>query len=144
MKRSSMVAAILVGMFASCDTIKPVTDKGNVSEQLRKNGWVLTQINNTNLNPVPAKEISLNFNTLNTISGNGGCNTYGGQYMISGTKAIKFTSVYSTKMACDNLEQENAYFQALNNADAYELEGNTLRLMKGSQEILEFNSREKQ
>ena len=134
------VAAIVV--FTACNSVKPVTGTSS-SDVLKGKTWVLTQINNAALTKSPAREIVLNFNNLNTISGNGGCNTYGGQYLVSGNNELKFSSVYSTKMACESLDLENIYFESINNTRSFEVTGNTLRLLNGTQELLEFAGKSK-
>lgn len=62
--------------------------------------------------------------------GFGGCNTYGVAYQIEGQN-ISFESITSTKVACTKdgvTEQEQQYFQALESAGTYELQGNQLRI----------------
>jgi heat shock protein HslJ len=65
------------------------------------------------------------------LSGNGGCNSYGGAYTMEGDKGFKAGPVMSTKMACmsgDGNKQESAYFDTLGRADSYRITGNTLML----------------
>ncbi len=62
------------------------------------------------------------------IGGNGGCNTYGGNLEVTGSK-IDITNVFSTMMACEeSLAQEQAFFAALENADSYEIVDGVLQL----------------
>jgi putative lipoprotein len=65
-----------------------------------------------------------------TISGSGGCNSYGGSYSIMGG-SLRFDNTYNTLMACTDatvMEQESAYTQALVKVGSYHLEGDTLAL----------------
>lgn len=62
-----------------------------------------------------------------SLGGNGGCNTYGGEYSIK-AKRLKIKNVISTQMACDNSENENRYFKVLNNATRFTLKSGELIL----------------
>jgi heat shock protein HslJ len=101
--------------------------------------WVLTSLNGTS--PIEDKEISLRFGEEN-IDGSGGCNTYGGSYSASGEN-LSLNDVYWTEMACMEpegiMEQEQDYFQVLNAAVSYRLEGDRLVLYdKAGTQVLEF------
>jgi hypothetical protein len=63
-------------------------------------------------------------------AGTGGCNGYSGSYQVEGN-SISFGAITSTKMACADsqmTEQEGRYFQALETASEYELNGDQLRI----------------
>ena len=74
-------------------------------------------------------------------SGSGGCNSYSGSYRAEGSK-ISFDTV--TKRACVNApltEQEGRYFQALESASEYVVEGDQLRITyDGGSGVLIFES----
>lgn len=76
---------------------------------------------------------TLTFNDDNKISGNGGCNSFGGKASFDGAK-LKFSDVFSTMMACEQpkMEQEAAFLAALAKAASYTVEGGTLTLLDGS------------
>ncbi len=62
--------------------------------------------------------------------GTGGCNSYGGTYQVE-TDIISFSQIIRTEMACADervTEQEQCYFQALESAGRYELDGNQPRI----------------
>jgi hypothetical protein len=62
--------------------------------------------------------------------GTGGCNAYGGTYQVEAGN-ISFDQLVRTEMACADermTEQEQRYFQALESANRYELDGNQLRI----------------
>ena len=69
-----------------------------------------------------------------TISGSGGCNSFGGSYSIFGN-SLRFGEMRSTLIACLDtaaMDQESAYLQALGAVESYRLDGDTLTLEGGS------------
>jgi heat shock protein HslJ len=73
------------------------------------------------------------------VSGKGGCNGYGGSAEIRGD-AVKFSAIFSTKMACmadGVMHQEQHYFDVLQGATRGELRGDTL-VLSGERGTLEF------
>tara|TARA_R100001143_G_scaffold63604_1_gene73779 strand:- start:39474 stop:40160 length:687 start_codon:yes stop_codon:yes gene_type:complete len=69
----------------------------------------------------------------NRISGNGGCNQFNGNYEIKSDNGISFDDIASTKMACDQMEIENKFFNALEEANTYTLTHDTLSLNQSDQ-----------
>lgn len=85
--------------------------------------------------------VSLTFSD-STFTGSGGCNSINGKYTLKGT-SIKFSDVISTKMACDRLEQEDAFLQLLQyTVSAYTVTQNVLWLRDGASNIV-FHGRKK-
>lgn len=68
---------------------------------------------------LPEKVITLNI-SKNKIGGNGGCNSYGGNFLQKG-KTVKFSQILSTKMWCDNSPTESQYLNALGKSVNYKL-----------------------
>lgn len=62
----------------------------------------------------------------NRIEGNGGCNRFNGRYMIMSDNRISISEIASTKMACEQMDIENKFFGALERADYYTLNHDTL------------------
>jgi len=71
----------------------------------------------------------LTFNQDGTVTGNSGCNGFGGNYKVDGDK-ITFDQITSTLMACDEarMAQESAVHQVLTDTATYKIEGSTLML----------------
>ena len=99
--------------------------------------WKATGINNgkgavssTNLTDA----VDATFDTNGGISGSGGCNSYNGQYAVSGSNSMKITNVAATKKICpdDVMAIETEYLAALANVATYELSGHTLTLRDSS------------
>ena len=77
-----------------------------------------------------------------TFSGRGGCNNMRGKFSVKGT-SIRFNSVSSSKMACDNLDKENAFFNLLENRiSEYTYKGDELLLRDGAANVV-FECRRK-
>ena len=74
-------------------------------------------------------EARLTYNEDGTLTGNSGCNGFGGNYTVEGDQ-ITFSEINSTLMACDDprMEQEDAVHQVLTDTASFKIEGNTLTL----------------
>jgi heat shock protein HslJ len=82
------------------------------------------------------QNVSIVFGADTSFTGKAPCNNMGGVYTLKGT-SVKFSGVYTTKMACDRLEAETAFMELLQNrVSAYSVSGNTLKLMDGSSNIV--------
>jgi heat shock protein HslJ len=109
---------ILLGLTA-CSSVGEGSLAGKV--------WVLESLNNAS--PVENTTITAEFTPDGKVSGSGGCNSYSGGYRAS-ANSIQFEPVASTMMACDQpiMDQEQAYFQALNAAKRFSIQGDQLTL----------------
>jgi heat shock protein HslJ len=115
---------------------------GNGAAQPGLNGtsWDLVQINGqpvlTDTHP------SLGFEN-GQASGNGSCNSLGGDFTVKGSK-LTFGPLMSTMMACfpqETMDQEQAYFSALSATASYRLDGSRLTLLDAAGYVLaEFTS----
>ena len=71
-----------------------------------------------------------------TFAGNGGCNKISGKFSVKGS-SIKFSSIATTRMACDNLDKENSFLNLLENrVSEYTYNGNELLLRDGASNIV--------
>src|SRR6266498_534732 len=90
--------------------------------------WKLTSVNGKA--PLAGSKVTLKFEN-GKISGSSGCNSYGGEYSIQGGK-LTVTNVVSTEMACMDpagvMDQEAAFFKAINEAAGYQISGNRLEV----------------
>jgi len=98
-----------------------------------ENGTVMPVLNNT--------EVSLRFENESRITGSAGCNSYFGQYSISGN-TLAVSQLGSTEMYCTEpgvMDQESRYLTVLGSVAAFTLENDQLALSDASgQEILQF------
>jgi heat shock protein HslJ len=82
---------------------------------------------------VAGSQVSLEFLPDGTLSGNAGCNSFGGQYTLDGDQ-LSVKEVNSTLMACDNqdvMAQETRFLDALKQASAYQIAGDQLTITTG-------------
>jgi heat shock protein HslJ len=74
------------------------------------------------------------------VNGKAACNTYNGAYQVDGDR-ISFGPLMSTMMACEPaaMDQETGYLAALEMADTFEVQGESLKILDQHGEIvLEF------
>lgn len=93
----------MLGLLAACATI-------GGGDPLAGSAWQLQRIDGT---AIPAEvNITIAF-ADGQVSGNGGCNSYGGNYQVQ-SSAITFDQVMMTAMACigPGGDTEGAYMQA--------------------------------
>lgn len=80
-------------------------------------------------------DITLNFDAQkNQFEGIAGCNQYGGEYTLNGS-ALTTGSIFQTEMYCNDeavMQQERDYLQALQAAEQFEIDSNTLTITGGS------------
>ena len=78
---------------------------------------------------VPDVETSIEFVEMGRLSGNVGCNGFGGDYTVDGD-TIKFDQVMSTMMFCEGPvgDQETTTFNALHESATFTLEGDKLTI----------------
>jgi putative lipoprotein len=116
--------------------VDPTASTG--SYDLAGTSWVLTDLGGAGV--VGDTRVTLDFAGNGRATGNGSCNRYFSTVEISGS-SIRFGAVGSTRMACATAVslQEIKYFQALEAANRFTLEGGTLSIYGGeSRDPLRF------
>ena len=106
-------AALLFG----CSTSAP---------SLANTNWSLVSINGQP--PIAGRALTLSFQADGQLVGDSGCNSYGGQYHVSGS-SIAITQLVSTLRACAEQplnDQEAAFQKALGEATQISLSGKQL------------------
>lgn len=80
----------------------------------------------------------------NRLQATGGCNGLGGTYELKESNRVSFSQMIGTLMACENMEVENGLKRALESADSYHIQGDTLQLFRARMAPLaKFVSKEK-
>lgn len=91
--------------------------------------WIVISLNDTQVatSVVP----TVMFTEEGVVSGEAGCNTFGGTYTTDESNGIVLSDVTTTLMACDDeaiMSQETALLEGMQQTTLYLLEGNTLTL----------------
>jgi heat shock protein HslJ len=108
--------------------------------------WILTSMATGEDSPAitPTTAINLTIRDDGTLTGNGGCNSYSGPYMVEGTttlygRSITIGPVISTQMYCRaTSEQEGMYFQILQSTSSYSIDDDHLILRTNGNIFLIF------
>ncbi len=134
MKKTIFIyCSLIVFLFVASCVSKPAGSDTGSNDDITGKTWKLTEINGQ---PIQLKNPGANpYFKLNTAdmryTGNGGCNGVSGTFELKpGAMRIKFNQGMSTMIACDDLETEKAFVNALLTADNYSVNGNTLTLNK--------------
>jgi heat shock protein HslJ len=116
------------GDIAKMDAAKVSTTDNNITEKY----WKLVELygQKVTANKNQKKEPHFILKVKDTrITGSGNCNSFTGSYELSGMNRIKISQIASTMMACINdMETEVEFFRALESADNYYVNGDTLQL----------------
>ena len=114
-----------------------------VTHDLEGSRWVLVRIGDRPVMPIegrPEPYIVLQA-TTKQVAGHAGCNRLSGGYTIDGD-ALRLSEMLTTRMACPELETENAFLNALETVARWKLMDNQLLLLdKSGTAILQLESR---
>lgn len=107
------------------------------TSELYEKEWKLSELNGKAvvLDTTFQKYPHLIFQNENRLSGNLGCNGFGGNIEFEVGNTIKISDIIATQMACPNLEVEQDFLDVLNNAKSYTVENNVLTLSNNKKEI---------
>ncbi|MEP7087404.1 MAG: YbaY family lipoprotein [Gemmatimonadota bacterium] len=107
-------------------------------ERLAGSSWVLQDLVGDRV--VADTRVTLDFDASGKVTGNGSCNRYFATVDISG-ETIRFGAVGATRMACATAVslQEIRYFEALEAANRFEIEGNSLSIYGSARRPLRFS-----
>ncbi len=152
MRRRTAIIALLVaivlvaaaGVFAAARTAA-----GPAS--LTDRTWTLTHLTRDGQDHqlVSSHPVTLRFRSRDReVVGSGGCNSYGGSYLVIGN-SLRITDLAMTLMACIDattfqtdssvMDQESSFMQALGEIESYRLDGDTLTLQgSGGRTVLVF------
>lgn len=91
--------------------------------------WIVISLSDTQVATSVVPTVS--FTEAGVVSGEAGCNTFGGTYTTDESSGIVFSDVTTTLMACDDeaiMSQETALLEGMQQTTLYLIEGNTLTL----------------
>ena len=123
------IAALALVAAAAC---------GRADLPLENTQWKLVELDGET-NPAFAEEGTFTF-SLNgeSITGVGACNRFFGGYELSQPNGFELGMMGMTRMACPNMELEDAFVRMLDDADAYSIDGDVLMLLCNGEKRAEF------
>lgn len=99
---------------------------------LEGTSWSLVEVNGQ---PVLAGSAPTLVFEADRAGGNGSCNTFGGEYKAENGK-LSFGPIFSTLMYCEDfMDQESAYFAALEEASGYQIRGGKLQILNAEGQV---------
>lgn len=123
--------------FARLTKLPPVVDPP-IAVGLEDRRWVLESIGSRKT-PAAIKGVFVNFDSAKkSAGGNSGCNVFGGEYAVSGSR-IRIREIVSTMRACiedDRMKIEREFLDALREADRFEIRDGRLFLSRGRELLL--------
>ncbi len=129
-KRLWLLAVIITALLAGC-----AAGSDSSAAQITGREWTLVQINGSAA--ITSAKVTLTLED-GQASGSSGCNSYGGQYTVSGDK-LSFKQTVQTMMACvdnDIMAQESAYGKALAQVTSYQVSNGQLELKNSAGEVV--------
>ena len=123
------ILLFLVTILAAAGFMLSACSKSTTEANLAGTSWTLVSYGPAD-NQTPAAvgvQTNLDFSKEDKISGNLGCNGFGGKYRVKGGEIV-FDQLISTMMACPEprMTQENTAFKVLNGTVQYTLDAGTL------------------
>ena len=98
--------------------------------------WKLVELNGAEVKPGEGKELHMILRGGDQVAGYAGCNQFTGSVTVNGD-GLAFGPMASTRRMCaDVMAQEDAYLQALESAQRYEISGEDLAIENANGEIV--------
>jgi heat shock protein HslJ len=116
-----LALAVVLGACNGFGTaVEPPTSQGEPLPDLEGTEWVLTSLRGES--PAEGAAVTLAFFPDQYLEGDAGCNSYGADYVASGSE-FEIPVIHRTNSACDLpdsvMQQEAVYFEALESIAAY-------------------------
>lgn len=109
-----------------------------INSKLQTGKWQLEKLNGAAITLADTRQVTLEINAeSSSAAGQAPCNRYSCSYDQDNEK-IKFGTITSTKMACDDLGKESEYYSMLKDATKFIITGDKLTLFNGSKAVAEF------
>ena len=98
---------------------------------LAKTNWKLIELNGKKVRQKGDKAYFIKLNSNDgKFNGYAGCNTFSGNYVMPLPRALAFTNIVSTRMACPNMELETQVLAMFETVDNYRIKSDILYLRK--------------
>lgn len=130
MKKVLFAVAAMV-MFAACC--------GEENLPMENTKWNLTELQGA-ANDVFADADTFWFSLDGeSVVGVGACNRFFGGYKMTQSGSFEVGAMGMTRMACPDMELEDAFVRIIDEADSYEIKGNVMILKKGAEILAQFS-----
>lgn len=143
MQRLVIGCALLAvaALTAGCMSYGPAAGSAGGSVPLEGTQWRLTELGGRPARPAGEDAPNLRLTAADKrAGGNTGCNSFGGEYTLSG-ESLRFGMLASTRRACTDEAlnaQEGTYLRALENVHTWRITGDTLELHGESGVVARF------
>lgn len=142
MKRTSLFLGISIAAFSIFFNIMLngcSSGSYEITTKFVTSKWQLEKLNGSALTLTDTKQVTLEINAeAGNAAGQAPCNKYSCSYDQYNDE-IKFNTITSTKMACDDLGKESEYYTMLGTITKYKVSGDKLFLYAGSKIVAEFS-----
>ncbi len=136
-------AMLALGILSSLAACSPVTTCSSTpTSQIEDSTWNLASYGDSSnpQNVIVGTTVTIIFRSSNDqVEGYGGCNNYGGNYEIDGTK-LTVSGLVSTKIYCTQppgvSDQETSYLEILQAADSLQISGARLQINAGNRVLV--------
>ena len=124
----SSVAGMPAQASAESETMKPDVTLTNTY-------WKLVELNGAAVEPGEDRELHMILRGEDQVGGYAGCNQFTGSVTVSGD-GLSFGPIASTRRMCaESMQQEDAFLQALENAQRYSISGEDLAIENAGGEV---------
>ena len=138
MKKIFAAAALLVTMAACGSAAQDKTLEGTTWKLAKMESIPATAINQE------TDFFTLEFNAADTmVAGRTNCNRFFGRYELKGKK-LEFENMGMTRMACPDMQYEDAFVKMLDEVDRFEIKGAELTLFDDHKALAVFKAVEKE
>jgi heat shock protein HslJ len=129
MKR--VLFAVVAMMFVACNQVENLP--------MENTKWNLTELQGA-ANDVFADADTFWFSLDGeSIVGVGACNRFFGGYKMTQSGSFEVGAMGMTRMACPDMELEDAFVRIIDEADSYEIKGNVMILKKSAEILAQFS-----
>ena len=126
-----IVAALVAAGCCRCGS------KSRAAASLAGNTWQLVKLMGEQVEPADGR-YTLTFTDEGRIAGVGSGNRLMGDYTAAADGKLAVDHLGSTRMLCPDQQREDLYFRTVGEAEAYEIDGETLMLLRDGEATAVF------
>lgn len=120
------------------DSIIPAPGNDPSVQELIAYRWKLNELSGKKIDSVNSQEPFILFIAADSsINGRMGCNRFGGKYATRGN-LIRFSHLYSTKMACQDMWAETTFLGLIDSITEFRITEKQLHLIRNGESVASF------